>query len=60
MQYIASALVPMAGPRAAQAMRRTSSALYGIYTTAIQAGFDKYKDENRMLPATLGELQGPQ
>lgn len=54
---MASAMVPMAGPQAAQAMQLASSALYGIYTIAIQAGFAEYKDENRMLRATLGELQ---
>ena len=51
---MAAALLPLAGSHAAQAMRRTSSALFGIYTDALQAGFTRHKDMQGMLPATLG------
>ena len=44
----------MAGARAAQAMRRTSCALFGTYADAMQGGFAVHRDEAGLLPATLG------
>lgn len=50
-------LLPLAGSRASQAMRRACLALFGWYTDAMQAHFAHHRDELGMLPSTLGALQ---
>ncbi|KAK9798909.1 hypothetical protein WJX73_007535 [Symbiochloris irregularis] len=53
LQGMCTALLPLAGPRAAQAMRQRSTALFAGYTEAMQKAFQKHKDVRGVLPAPL-------
>ena len=47
-------LMPLAGPRVAEALRKTVTEMYGVWSQALAAGFAKYTMPDGSLPARLG------
>ena len=55
MQAVVQILAPLAGPRVAEAVRKTVNEMFGVYTHALAAGFAKYTKPDGTLPPRLGE-----
>ncbi len=54
MQAVVQILAPLAGPRVAEALRKTVNEMFGVYTQALAAGFAKYTRPDGTLPPRLG------
>ncbi len=46
-------LTPLAGPRVAEALRKTVSEMFGVWSQALAAGFAKYTMPDGSLPPRL-------
>lgn len=55
MQAVVQILASLAGPRVAEAVRKTVNEMFGVYTQALAAGFAKYTKPDGTLPPRLGE-----
>lgn len=54
IQAVVQILAPLAGPRVAEALRKTVNEMFGVYTQALAAGFAKYTRPDGTLPPRLG------
>lgn len=59
IQAVVQILAPLAGPRVAEALRKTVNEMFGVYTQALAAGFAKYTRPDGTLPPRLGASHWP-
>ncbi|KAK9905543.1 hypothetical protein WJX75_001810 [Coccomyxa subellipsoidea] len=59
IQAVVQILAPLAGPRVAEALRKTVNEMFGVYTQALAAGFAKYTRPDGTLPPRLGPAAEP-
>ncbi|BDA47404.1 Exocyst complex component EXO84A [Coccomyxa sp. Obi] len=59
IQAVVQILAPLAGPRVAEAVRKTVNEMFGVYTQALAAGFAKYTKPDGTLPPRLGPATEP-
>ncbi|CAL8472152.1 g11694 [Coccomyxa elongata] len=59
IQAVVQILAPLAGPRVAEAVRKTVNEMFGVYTQALAAGFAKYTKPDGTLPPRLGPAAEP-